>query len=566
MAFTQNGETRIKLESDGTISFNNTSNFKAGASFDPYITLAVQTDAPSSLTNKLYNKSGNLWWEGWQIAPAVDMTNGFSPEEDNTGNVGTSTAAWANGSFYNLSSKGTADISTLKAANLSVTQKIEYTAGSKALQGESSPTGADIAGVFPGAKPLNLYALNEPIFFGYNAFGNFVKKEKNGPWLKMTPPSTSYFTFNKLIHTKLSDGTTRIHMACLGSGTNGSVGRYSDDLGETWETGLTLSRSEYYGTGRNKQASGSFSNDIQYENDAIAIYNPASTYSIKADYTIAEFAENAKNGDNSIAAKLMHAYLYRFYGNYQCHVGDDIFASSWTDPRTVISEENMKRFKFVVSDEFFNSTKHYGERGGGIVETRELNQNAMGNAESRHDIIGTYANHYPSADAIYVYAHGIKKILSALKNGETIDDAWFDAHDQNDFWMFVNSSHLGISLPFGMSRDYSVGGSSNNDVIIIAGKAMPASIASHPEEFLYSSMHDKSGRKSWAHGYGVNAAVKYIDEDTLSIMECNYGALYEIDTKALSNVLTVADGQTLDTDAAAACITKLKHYVNIGGV
>ena len=28
VAFTQNGETRIKLESDGTISFNNTSNFK----------------------------------------------------------------------------------------------------------------------------------------------------------------------------------------------------------------------------------------------------------------------------------------------------------------------------------------------------------------------------------------------------------------------------------------------------------------------------------------------------------------------------------------------------------
>lgn len=243
VAFTQNGQTRIKLESDGTISFNNVSNFKAGASFDPYITLGVQTDAPSSLTNKLYNKSGNLWWEGWQIAPAVDMTNGFSPEEDNTGNVGTSTNAWANGNFHNLEVKSTAKIEAIEATNMIVTEKVEYSAGAISYLGESQLTPSDQGRPFRSFKSVNddeIYIIDSAGSLSTTIDGfSFNRKKTKGINSKIIAlaifklPNTRKRIFAKMDAAAIP-GTIEISSASLLHPEGTGPGMYSDDNGNTW--------------------------------------------------------------------------------------------------------------------------------------------------------------------------------------------------------------------------------------------------------------------------------------------------------------------------------------------
>jgi len=243
VAFTQNGETRIKLESDGTISFNNVSNFKAGASFDPYITLAVQTDAPSSLANKLYNKGGNLWWEGWQIAPAVDMTNGFSPEEDNTGNVGTSTNAWANGNFHNLEVQSTAKIEAVEASNMIVTQKVEYSAGAISYLGESQLTPADQGRPFGVYKFINddeIYIIDNAGSISTTLDGfSFTRKKTSGINSKIVAlgifklPNSRKRLFAKMDAAAIP-GTIEFSSSVLLHPEGTGPGMYSDDNGDTW--------------------------------------------------------------------------------------------------------------------------------------------------------------------------------------------------------------------------------------------------------------------------------------------------------------------------------------------
>ena len=250
VSLTQNGETRIKLESDGTISFNNISNFKAGATFDPYITLINQAAAPGDSESKLYNKDGSLWWEDWQIAPAIDITDGFSPEVDNTGNVGISTAAWSSGNFWNLYVKEGGFFTDLTADNLFVTKSIEYSSGSKSRQGESSPTGASVISVDDRVfwsydrrhfRPFrsHLHMVGDDCW-AYSGLGAFAYKQGSSPFLTIDTRAGGlhqdrFTSTPNMVSTKLSDGTLRIGVQVI----NDFIGydatfKYSDDKGFTW--------------------------------------------------------------------------------------------------------------------------------------------------------------------------------------------------------------------------------------------------------------------------------------------------------------------------------------------
>ena len=577
VAFTQNGETRIKLESDGSISFNNTSNFKAGASFDPYITLAVQTDAPSSLTNKLYNKSGNLWWEGWQIAPAVDMTNGFSPEEDNTGNVGTSTAAWANGNFHNLNVSASADVANLSSSNLTVTQKIEYAAGSASNQGESSPTGATPSLLHrENQEDRKRYSSNlmwtadNKYAFAFSIFGNLSRRPAFGVWNTVKTETFSEPSFlgpSHIVSAKLSDKSIRLLALYCKTGANyGSKILYSDDLGETWQTGkMGVSGYRYAGWQNKEPYDVGFGETIDGKASTIGSTSSTQTFwPYAASYTWKEHYENSNTGDGTYLGDSIYSALGSLSISNQKYMGDDIFIQNAPTRQTAndVEKNALALVKHVYADSLKTSDRNPNSRlasGGG---NSKGNQGRVG-YDPTHDFMffATYATSYSLSG---FYARGLLEMRYAIINGTTIDQSWIDA---NNVWVmpFDNNAST-FNLPLNMYGSPAIKTISNDYVIFTNGNQfLPVAALNYPDSFPNISNYSVDGYKRATIPFSGYYKPFFIDDKNMGFCNVKDGRVYKVDTEAVANILNVSASAGFDQSAFDALFTKVTETVYIQG-
>jgi hypothetical protein len=578
VAFTQNGQTRIKLESDGTISFNNVSNFKAGASFDPYITLAVQTDAPSSLANKLYNKSGNLWWEGWQIAPAVDMTNGFSPEEDNTGNVGTSTNAWANGNFHNLNVSASADISNLSSSNLTVTQKIEYAAGSASNQGESSPTGATPSLLHRPSqedrKRLSsnlMWTIDGKYAFAFSIFGNLARRPAFGVWNTVktdTFSASDYLGPSHIFSAKLSDKSIRLAAVFCKTGANyGSKKLYSDDLGQTWASAKLIVSGYRYNGWQNKEPY-----DIGYgetiDQKTAVVSNTSSVQSFwtaASSHTWKEHYENSNTGDRSLLGNSIYSALNTLSIASQKYMEDDIFVVDPPGRQGASENDALKLVKHIYSDSLKTSDRNPNSRlvsGGG----KSAGNNGRVEYDPTHDFL-YYATSSTSYSTSGFYARGLLEMRYAIINGTTIDQQWID---DNNVWVMPFDHNGSVSpRPFSMSDSMAIKTIANDYVIFVNGERfLPVQALNAPELFPhvgnYSTNYPVDSYKVRNIPFSGHYKPFFIDDKNMGFCNILDGRVYRVDTEAVANILNVSNG-VFDEEAYTALFTKVTETVYIQG-
>ena len=527
----------------------------------------------------------------------------FVPRTDGTGSIGTSSLAWNEGHFNDATFKqditvtgnadigGTATISNINSTNVTVTGGIEFASGTTSLQGESSPTGAAPSSTIPmkastdeGAMldELHLYALPDNKFFTFSLFGDLSIKEGKAPWRKIgkgsSPFDSSYFSATGMTHATMSDGSTRLWLSVHSSGNNGARAYISDDFGENWtNSGVSAPHAGYYGGGRSKVNEYSLSNDIRtyddlvhwrgvysYYNNVVNEQNPATG----KPWTVAELTENHLTGDNDQASRLQHGFLPSFTGWYQCYNGDDLWSSA-ISPGSLITVDMVKNFKILSNGEFASFGQALGQNYSGLsASARRLSSRVMG--DSRWDIMASRASTYPGEDTIYTWVHGVKKILTALANGETVDDAWFNQHSPNDFWIGTFSSRFSNEVVVHANNDL---GSSNGDVIYMYPYFYPVDFVSRPDDFVNINKFDISGPKRHqpydSDGDGLGAVkIKYIDESTLFATNVRYGRSYEIDTASLRSALLLnnADGSDWNIDNVKSAITKYKPSIIVEGV
>lgn len=364
----------------------------------------------------------------------------------------------------------------MTSSNLTVTNKLELSSGSKILVPDISPTGAGVSTAFEVPK-----YDGQGTWVQLDAFGGMSRSTDQGQTWKRCKMEGFSGHGKQVYFAKLSTGAVRWYVEVNSSyphrvGTENHYGLYSDDQGDTWHTGHSMAQGYYRGDsnnqpttedGRSRDGSSTFmpSHRAYSFNYSHAASNSASRNSFQNRSATSETLLPDLYASDLRQRQLRSWVLGGFLAFDSEVSGDDIFKQGSLKviggADYSFSDAELDNIEFYAPEWWQNDTS-------GLIfgDTNYYGYNVSYNYDQ--DFLMSYHSAWPAVNVphgINIFIGGLRDIHRHKCAGGTIDQAFLDTQAALGKRPFI-LIHVGFSNAGAEGPGFNHGKSYRNNVKI----------------------------------------------------------------------------------------------------